>query len=137
MSPQKEFSSSSHRTVWHNFESSWHYNLGIQDLNYSDDGVCIQNYWSSGHCPSSGIRKIEHDVSEADLFPSSDESRKTPILLCPLERAQKEKLLRLGLSKGPNKVDIFLPSSEDGNIVSETSCFSFLTPDDGQSPEPQ
>jgi hypothetical protein len=41
--------------------------------------------------------------------------------------------LRLALSKGPNRVDISLPSLEDGkDPVSETLCFLvFRIPDDG------
>jgi hypothetical protein len=42
-----------------------------------------------------------------DLFPSSGEVRETPILLGPLERAN--------LNHWINRVDVSLPSPEDGN----------------------
>jgi hypothetical protein len=47
------------------------------------------------------------------LFPSSGEGWKTLILLGPLEWAN---LNHWPLSKGPNRVGVFLPSPEDGNI---------------------
>jgi hypothetical protein len=45
--------------------------------------------------------------------------------------------LRLALSKGPNTVDVSLPSPEtETNPVSETLCFPvFRIEDDVQSPE--
>jgi hypothetical protein len=47
---------------------------------------------------------------------------------------------KLALSEGPNKVDVSLPSLEDGKHIqfSETLCFIiFRIPDDGQGPETQ
>jgi hypothetical protein len=53
------------------------------------------------------------------LFLSSGEGRKMPTVLGPLESANlsdpQVQCLRLALSKGPNRVGIFLPSPEDGN----------------------
>jgi hypothetical protein len=47
-----------------------------------------QNYWIFALCPSPDILKpVKHNVSEADLFPSSSEGGKLT-LLPPLERAK-------------------------------------------------
>jgi hypothetical protein len=46
----------------------------------------IQDYWGSELCPSSGIKKLEQTFQKLNLFPFSDEGRKTPTLLGPVER---------------------------------------------------
>jgi hypothetical protein len=56
----------------------------------------IQNYWGSGPCPSFGIKKPEQDVSE---------TRSVSGLTG----------LGLALSKGTERVGVFLPSPEDRN----------------------
>jgi hypothetical protein len=51
----------------------------------------------------------------------SGEGRETPTLLRPLERANPNHCttgMGLALSKGPNRVGVFLPLPEDGNISS-------------------
>jgi hypothetical protein len=48
-----------------------------------------------------------------NLFPSSGETRETPTLLGPLERADVQ-WLRLALSIGAKRVDVSLPSPENG-----------------------
>jgi hypothetical protein len=45
-----------------------------------------QNPWGYGLCLSSGIKKLEHGISETGVFPSSGERRKTT-LLGRIERA--------------------------------------------------
>jgi hypothetical protein len=47
-----------------------------------------QNCWGSGLCPSSGtLKSRKHNFQKLDLFLPSDEGRKAPTLLGPLERA--------------------------------------------------
>jgi hypothetical protein len=48
-----------------------------------------------------------------DMFLPSGEGKETPTILGPLERANLNH--RLALSKGPNRVDVSLPSPEDRN----------------------
>jgi hypothetical protein len=70
-----------------------------------------QIHWVRGFHASSGILnnyKAQHFL-KLGLFPSSSEGRKTTTLL------------RLGLSMGPNKVGVSLPSLEDGNKSSVRS----------------
>jgi hypothetical protein len=49
----------------------------------SDNG---QNYWGSGVCSASGIKNLENNFRKMDLFPSSNEGRKTLAVLITLER---------------------------------------------------
>jgi hypothetical protein len=65
-----------------------------------------QSYWVSGLCPSSGILNTGNTTFlKLDQFPSSDEGRKIPTLLGPLETTNL-KWLRLALSKGPKRVGV-------------------------------
>jgi hypothetical protein len=56
------------------------------DLKDSDEGD-TQNYWGSGLCTSSGIKKLEHDISETRSV-SILRWRDDTSSLGPLERAR-------------------------------------------------
>jgi hypothetical protein len=81
-----------------------------------DDG--LQRSELLGLWTSSILRyseKLENTVlRKYGLFLSSGEGGKTPVLLGPLERANRVQCLRLALSKGPNRVGVS-PSPEDEN----------------------
>jgi hypothetical protein len=75
----------------------------------------IQDYWSSGFCPSSRILKTrKHNVLEPGL--------------------------RLALSEELNRFGVFLPSPEDAMRTSFRNVVFFIVfriPYEGQNPEPQ
>jgi hypothetical protein len=74
-------------------------------------GVCTQNQWISGLCPSSGILNTrKHNISALDLFLPLGEGRDTQTLLGPLERAN--------LNHWTQILGVSLPSHEDGNSSS-------------------
>jgi hypothetical protein len=76
----------------------------------------IQNYWVSGLCTLGIVNSRKDDVSETRSVSSSGENREGPSLLIPLERANLNhcnKWFGLALSKGPNRVGVFLPSPVD------------------------
>jgi hypothetical protein len=94
----------------------------ITEMSFKNNNT--QYYWGSGPCPSSGIKKLECNISKRDLFPSSGEGRKTPTLLGPLERANLNHWVSAALCKGPYRVDVFLPSPGDGNRSRFEMCSS-------------
>jgi hypothetical protein len=96
--------------------------------------MSTQKHWVSGICPSSGIPSRKHNVSDLGLLPSSDDGSKKPTLLGPLGRASLNHCY-----KGPNRVDVSLPSHEDGNgSIFRNFVFSsyleFRTMDTAQKP---
>jgi hypothetical protein len=69
-----------------------------------------------GHCPSYGVpNNRKHNVSKLHLLPSSDEAKKTPTNLVPLERAIPNAMIQFVPSKGPNRVGVIFHPPEDGS----------------------